>query len=394
MSGEKKKVPELSNRRIAGLAILVILGLGALLYLFLTVHSDGDSEDGGETGPPAVRARVQAPQIEPSPPAPPAPPPPPDFTSQPPVFVGDPLASYREPVAAQPIDPDLQTALRAPTLVAVERLATPFPGGPSDDPLGPMAAVLEENIRALSGALQDFQPPGPGLPPGFPFPGDLFSAAPPQPAPQAASASFAEDVFLAPRPASPYEIRAGTAIPAILRTEVNSDLPGIVTAQISRDVYDTVTGRHLLIPAGSRLTGTYSSDLRIGQDRLLLQWDRLRLPDGTELRLPQLGSYQGGAGLADRVNHHTGAVIGRALLLSIVGAGIQLGQGERRTDGIFTDREVAAGAVTSELGRASSQLLRQRAEIPPTIRIRAGTEFAVIPAQNLILAGPYPRSRP
>jgi len=80
--------------------------------------------------------------------------------------------------------------------------------------------------------------------------------------------------FVTP-PVSPYEVTAGAVLPAVLVTDTNSDLPGMVTARVRENVYDSVTGAHLLIPQGTVITGVYDSVVSYGQDRLLIAWQRL-----------------------------------------------------------------------------------------------------------------------
>ena len=81
-------------------------------------------------------------------------------------------------------------------------------------------------------------------------------------------------------PRTPFELRAGFVVPATLISGINSDLPGQIMAQVAQDVYDTPTGKHLLIPQGSRLVGSYSSDVAYGQARVLVAWQRIVFPDG------------------------------------------------------------------------------------------------------------------
>ena len=133
-------------------------------------------------------------------------------------------------------------------------------------------------------------------------------------------------------PASPYEVREGTLIEAFLITAIHSDLPGEVLAHVSRNVYDSQTQQALLIPKGTRLVGTYDSQLALGQGRLLVAWTRMVLPDGRSVDLPGLASkdLQGASGLTGHVDRHRLSTFGDALMLSVVGAGLALSQ--RRPD--------------------------------------------------------------
>jgi type IV secretory pathway VirB10-like protein len=125
---------------------------------------------------------------------------------------------------------------------------------------------------------------------------------------------------------SPYEVKAGTIIPGVMISGINSDLPGMIIAQVRENVYDSATGRHLLIPQAARLIGTYDNGVSMGQSRVLVGWNRIIYPDGSSLDLGKMpGADAGGqAGFEDRVNNHYWKVFGNALLLSIFSAGIQL----------------------------------------------------------------------
>lgn len=147
------------------------------------------------------------------------------------------------------------------------------------------------------------------------------SAEPPPPAPILFALARAEGAAqnsarLTP-PISRFEIKAGDTINAVLLTALNSDLPGRVVAQVSAPVFDSVTGRSLLIPQGSRLLGTYQSNARYGDNRILFVWDRLILPNGWSLNLGAMNATdaQGSAGVADRTDNHLDR-LGVAIALS------------------------------------------------------------------------------
>jgi type IV secretion system protein VirB10 len=193
-------------------------------------------------------------------------------------------------------------------------------------------------------------------------------------------------------PLSPTQLDAGSLIPAVLATGINSDLPGDLVAQVSRDVYDSRTERQVLIPKGSRLLGRYQNQVAAGQQRLLVAWDRLLFPDGTSLRFPGLSgiSNSGEAGLPGSVDNHLGTVFGSALLLSLLSAGAQLSQPqESATFGqAASTRQVGAAALGQELSTVGTELLRRRLAIAPTLRIPSGTEFQVFVRADLALS-PY-----
>jgi type IV secretory pathway VirB10-like protein len=192
--------------------------------------------------------------------------------------------------------------------------------------------------------------------------------------------------------ASRYMLTAGTILSATLITEINSDLPGTVVAQLDRDVYDSRTGRTVLIPRGTRVIGRYESHLSVGQRRLMVVWTRLVFPDSRELALPDLAAIDahGAAGLSDVTDDHLPRVFGTALLLSAVGAGAQLSQpssGSALTTPSAS--QVAAGAVGQQMSGTALDVLRRNADVPPTITARAGLPFHLILAHDLVLGAPY-----
>ena len=195
---------------------------------------------------------------------------------------------------------------------------------------------------------------------------------------------------------SPYAVQAGTLMPAILITEVNSDLPGQVLAQVARDVYDTRSQRTLLIPSGAKLIGTYEDQVPVGRDRLLVAWTRILLPDGRSISLPGLQTKdRGGAGgVGDRVDRHMRRTFATTALLSLIGAGLQLSQprGAITAGGYFPSTgEIAAAAVGQQLAEVAEQLLKRDLDVRPTIRIRQGLQFNVFLNTDLVFQEPYER---
>jgi type IV secretory pathway VirB10-like protein len=192
--------------------------------------------------------------------------------------------------------------------------------------------------------------------------------------------------------ASPYILPAGTVISATLVTEINSDLPGTVVAQVSRDVCDVRTGGSVLIPRGSKLIGRYENHLSVGQRRLMVTWTQLVLPDAREMVLPELAAIDehGAAGLSDVTDSHLGRVFGTSVLLSAIGAGAQLGQ-PTNGNALTTPSagQVAAGAFGQQMSGTAMDLARRGADIPPTITARAGLAFDILLARDLVLPSTY-----
>jgi type IV secretion system protein TrbI len=195
-------------------------------------------------------------------------------------------------------------------------------------------------------------------------------------------------------PASRYEVKAGTIIPGVLLTGLNSDLPGQMIAQVRENVFDTEGGQYLLIPQGARLIGLYDHQVAYGQERVLVTWKRVIFPNGSSLSLTDGmpgTDPAGAAGFNDQVNHHLVRVFGNALLLSIFSAGVQLSQIPSFGQGFTgpTAGNVLGAAVGQELGQTSSELIRRGMNIAPTIEIRPGYAFNVMVTQDLVFPGPY-----
>ncbi len=188
-------------------------------------------------------------------------------------------------------------------------------------------------------------------------------------------------------PASPYEVLAGTVIAASLITGVNSDLPGEVIAQVTENVYDTVTGRFLLIPQGARLIGKYDSQVAFGQSRVLLVWDRIIMPDGKSIVLERQegADTQGYAGLEDEVDYHWWDLAKAAVLSTLLGVGSDLGSsGSNDSDLVHALRQGAQDSISN----TGQQIVRRQLNIQPTLTIRSGFPVRVIVNRDLVLA-PY-----
>jgi len=183
-------------------------------------------------------------------------------------------------------------------------------------------------------------------------------------------------------PLSPATLQAGSIIPAALITGIRSDLPGPITAQVSQNVYDSVTGTMLLIQQGSRLIGEYDASISQGQNRILLAWDRLVFPDGRSILLDRLiGSDASGySGLQDKVNHHWGNVAKAALLSTILAIGGETGSGN---DDALT-RALRRGGQDS-ITRTGEQIVQRELSIAPTLTIRPGMPLTIIVARDINL---------
>ncbi len=183
-------------------------------------------------------------------------------------------------------------------------------------------------------------------------------------------------------PASPNIVQAGSIISAALITGIRSDLPGQITAQVTANVYDSPTGRILLIPQGARLIGEYDSEIAAGQTRVLLAWDRLILPDGPSIVLErQPGADAAGfAGLQDRVNQHWGNLLKAAAISTLLGVGTELGADE---DDDLT-RALRRGSQDT-INQTGQQIVRRQLNVQPTLTIRPGHPLRVVLTRDLVL---------
>jgi len=188
------------------------------------------------------------------------------------------------------------------------------------------------------------------------------------------------------RAASRYVVQAGAVIPAALLTGIRSDLPGQVTGQITENVFDSPTGRYLLVPQGSKLIGTYDSQVSFGQSRVLLVWTRVIFPNGRSIVLErQTGADpEGYAGLEDQVDYHWGRLFMAATLSTLLGVGSELGSSNTDSDIV---RSLRRGSSDS-LNQTGQQIVRRNLNIQPTLTVRPGFPVRVIVNRDLVLA-PY-----
>ena len=185
---------------------------------------------------------------------------------------------------------------------------------------------------------------------------------------------------------SPYVVQAGAVIPAALITGIRSDLPGQVTAQVTENVYDSPTGKYLLIPQGSKLIGTYDSRISFGQDRVLLVWTRLIMPSGRSIVLERQSGAdtQGFAELEDQVDYHWLRLFAAAALSTVLGVGSELGATNNDNAIVQALRE----GSSNSLNQTGQQVVRRNLNIQPTITICPGFPVRVIVNRDLVLA-PY-----
>ena len=182
---------------------------------------------------------------------------------------------------------------------------------------------------------------------------------------------------------SPYTLVAGSVISASLITGLRSDLPGLVTAQVTENTYDSATGRILLVPQGARLIGTYDSVIAFEQSRALIVWQRIIMPDGSSLRIDNVPATDpsGYAGMADKVDFHTWQLLKGVALSTLLGVSSDLalsGQGNLV--------QAIRMSTQDNVSRASDQITQRNLGIQPTITIRPGAPVRLVVHKDLVLA--------
>ena len=192
----------------------------------------------------------------------------------------------------------------------------------------------------------------------------------------------------------PLELKTGAVIPGVMVTGINSDLPGNIIAQVSQNVFDTATGRQLLIPQGAKLFGVYDSRVIYGQERVLVAWNRLMFPDGSAVTLGAMpgSDMAGNAGDTDKVNNHYLRIFGSAILMSMITGGMAYTMDSLDSGGDSdkpTLQNEMGSALAAQLGQTTMQLLQKNLNIKPTLEIRPGYQFNVIVTKDMVFEKPY-----
>lgn len=188
-------------------------------------------------------------------------------------------------------------------------------------------------------------------------------------------------------PASPYLVQSGSTIAASLITALNSDRPGRVVAQVTENVFDAVSGEHLLIPQGARLIGVYDANTRYGDQRLIVTWTRLIMPNGWSIALGDMPGVDatGAAGVRDRIDAHLGRIAVASVLSGIVAVAANEAEGD---DTRLAPR--VGDAAAQEAARVGGRIVDRELDVRPTIRVRAGARIRVLVHQDIVLR-PYAR---
>jgi type IV secretory pathway VirB10-like protein len=308
------------------------------------------------------------------------------------------------PRQAPQLGPPLPGDLGRPMLNAGAAPGTVVPTGPAVDPEAQRRAQEIEAARLsrLFASTNIRELPAPTLPPVAMPDGATAPGQVPQLSADGAFAQNGQDRKLAftnasvdrrttspdrlAAPASAYVVQAGTVIPGALLTGIRSDLPGQITAQVTENVYDSPSGRSLLIPQGARLIGTYDSQVAFGQSRVLLVWTRLIMPNGKSIVLErQPGADAAGySGLEDEVDNHWGMLFKAAMLSTLLSVGSEAGTGSNENSLVQALRQGASQSVN----QTGQQIVGRYLNIQPTLTIRPGFPVRVIVNRDLVLE-PY-----
>ena len=184
-------------------------------------------------------------------------------------------------------------------------------------------------------------------------------------------------------PASPYILQAGTVIAGALNTKISSDLPGQITGHVTQNVYDSPTGRYLLIPQGSTLFGAYNSSVSFGQQRTQVIWTRLIYPNGESLMLEKLpgGDAIGQSGLSDEVNNHWGQLFRAALVTTLLSVGSEAGTSWNENNLMQAIRSGASNGFSM----VGNRLIDRSLNVQPTLTDRPGLPFTLVLNRDLVL---------
>lgn len=366
LRAEAPRVTRLSRKMLASVAAIALVGIGGALIYALQTRTGGD---GGEELYSTTNRQT-----------------------------ADGLAGLPRDYTGPVLGPALPGDLGGPILSAQnagQPVASPVVPTPGVDEAEQRRRAEEEAARLSTVFFQSRQgstaaTPGtmPGLA-GF----DPGSAATGQPTAQDRQLAFlnaaADRRTVTPDrvtpPASPFVLQAGAVISAALITGIRSDLPGQITAQVTEHIYDSPTGRILLVPQGTRLIGRYDNGVQFGQRRVLLVWNRLIMPNGRSIVLERQpgADTQGYAGLEDGVDYHWWDLAKAAALSTFLGVGAELATDDN--DRLI--RAIRDGAQDT-INQAGQQIVQRQLQVAPTLTIRPGFPIRVIVTRDLVLE-PY-----
>lgn len=374
LRAEPPRVTRLSRRVLAGVGLIASLGLGgALIYALQTRDSGRPNEELYST---ENRSTADG-------------------------LAGLPRDYSGVPRLGPPLPGDLgRPMLSAPSggqPVPAPGIATPNPGLSQEEQRRLQEIETARTSRLFSGSETRAGAPvtTPALvPPPTPDLASLGLAPPPAtPSAQDRQNAFlnaaADRRTVAPdrvvAPPSPNVLQAGAVISAALITGIRSDLPGQITAQVTENIYDSPTGRVLLVPQGTRVVGQYDNNVQFGQSRVLLVWNRLIFPNGRSIVLERQpgADSQGFAGLQDGVDYHWWDLAKAAGLSTLLNVGAELAVDDQ--DRLL--RAIRNGGQDT-INDAGQQIVRRQLNVAPTLTIRPGFPVRVIVTRDLVLE-PY-----
>lgn len=198
------------------------------------------------------------------------------------------------------------------------------------------------------------------------------------------------------KPRSEYLVQAGSIIPAVMISGLNSDINGQVVAQVRENVYDSISGRYLLIPQGAKLVGQFSNQVAYGQNRIAVAWQRVIYPNGYSWSLKGIpgSSVDGFSGFYDQVDNHYWQLFGSSFIMGVITAGMQYSQNNTNTTsqigGFYnpTVGQTMAGSLGQQLGQTGMMITQKQLNIAPTITVRQGYKFTIMMTADVELK-PY-----
>ena len=399
---QKGKQGKSASRRVA---IMVFIGAGVLFTLVaMSILGSDNSMSGGSAPVDLFEASKGAESISPPRPRPPEPepiveppPPPPPPPKPKPIYIPVPTISERR---RREQAKRLVSAGAPSTIQTFEAQQGGAAAGASSRQSEEMSA-LAEAARLLGTTPVPQQPQQGDMSASFMPPGTGQGAAN-DPNGWARKAAFIKQDL--PEEYSRHsrtpqrtllELKAGHLLPCVLISGLNSDLPGDMIAQVSENVYDSATGRWILIPRGSKVIGTYDDQISYGQSRVLVIWRRIVFPDGSTLVLDNFGGADqaGYSGFKGKVNRHWGSIISSALLVSLLGAGVELAAPTKNGDRDENDpRSILAENAAASVAEAISQIIRREVSRQPTIVVKPGYRFMIFVQRDVVFPRPWPSS--
>jgi type IV secretion system protein VirB10 len=246
------------------------------------------------------------------------------------------------------------------------------------------ASGVMVQLAAHRAAAEGTAPQAPDRVNGKSFSAQLAEAAGSQRSSDSPTKQAGGDILRELRAAPPpWTLSAGTIIPASLITGLNSDLPGMIVAQVTENVRDSASGRYVLVPQGARLIGSYENSLAFGQRRALLVWQRILFPDGSSISLNNAPAtdVSGYAGIEDRVDFHTWRLLKGIALSTLLGVGTELGFGSGEGDLVRAVRE----SMQQNAARAGDRITARNLGLQPSLRVRPGWPVRAIIHNDLTL---------